>query len=804
MAVDELSRAFDAPEMQGALETIGNAFTGFVRALGDFVTTWIPRAGQGIAGLIEHWDKFAFVLTTGLAILGAWKAGLAVSAVIKAWQTAMSAASAATAIYTATLASSGTAAAVSAAKISAFQFAVGVLSGKITLATAKQWLWNIAMSANPVGLIIVGIVALGAAVYGLTKAFSGVSKEQERFNDQTDRTIEQMAALSKEATDNIDAYEERNEALEAQRIEMDDLVESILALNAAESKTAEQEQQLIAYAASLNKQIPDLGLAYDKTTGHINMSADALRAYADAQSATLSRDASYERINELTKERATHEVALKNAQESRTAAVERLATAEGKDWDATKAKIQVLDESIATHQQNIETLKMWEEVEAKAAAKSAAIVEASERRKVSALQQSTTQVRELTKDQEEALGKALLDYQKILLNPFEAIEQKAKVSAKELFKTLNENRKTMLEWDKNLAELTARGLDQGLIMQLRAAGPEMAATVAELVTLSDKKLSKLSTAYQKNAKAAVAVAEHTVGISHIPEAAANEVSEASAAMSQAVAESNFGSTGKQLSKNVATGVDSGAVSKAAAEEVAQASAATSKAVGNANFDAAGREISGDVTSGVKKKGDSVASATKQTVQQARSQAAKEVADADFDGVGRLMAFGVARGLRSGKSGVVSAMQELCQAALAAARQALDIHSPSRKTTWIGQMFAAGLPVGMKSKLSEIRASSKTLSDAMYGALGGHQARFAAAYAGGGSVLTNARNAELYAQGAASGFDYGQMVRALKAAGLGKMAVMLDGKTIGESVEPHVSDIQGRKTRSATRSGYRNG
>ena len=48
-------------------------------------------------------------------------------------------------------------------------YQIGVLSGL----TAAQWALNIAMAANPIGLIIAGIVALGAGVYALTKHFGG-------------------------------------------------------------------------------------------------------------------------------------------------------------------------------------------------------------------------------------------------------------------------------------------------------------------------------------------------------------------------------------------------------------------------------------------------------------------------------------------------------------------------------------------------------------------------------------------------------------------------------------------------------
>ena len=49
-------------------------------------------------------------------------------------------------------------------------YSIGVLNGL----TAAQWALNTAMAANPVGLIVAGVVALGAVVYELIQHFGGV------------------------------------------------------------------------------------------------------------------------------------------------------------------------------------------------------------------------------------------------------------------------------------------------------------------------------------------------------------------------------------------------------------------------------------------------------------------------------------------------------------------------------------------------------------------------------------------------------------------------------------------------------
>jgi hypothetical protein len=94
------------------------------------------------------------------------------------------------------------------------------------IVTAGQWLWNAAMMANPIPLIIAGVAALTAGIYLLTKAFGDSNKEQER---QVKLTKELNAAsiegaknaavernnldnLYKASTDQTKSLKERKEA----------------------------------------------------------------------------------------------------------------------------------------------------------------------------------------------------------------------------------------------------------------------------------------------------------------------------------------------------------------------------------------------------------------------------------------------------------------------------------------------------------------------------------------------------------------------------------------------------------------
>jgi ABC-type transporter Mla subunit MlaD len=44
----------------------------------------------------------------------------------------------------------------------------------LKIVTAAQWLWNTAMSANPIGLIIIGVAALAAGIYALAKNWNSI------------------------------------------------------------------------------------------------------------------------------------------------------------------------------------------------------------------------------------------------------------------------------------------------------------------------------------------------------------------------------------------------------------------------------------------------------------------------------------------------------------------------------------------------------------------------------------------------------------------------------------------------------
>src|SRR5665647_1130791 len=65
----------------------------------------------------------------------------------------------------------------------AYQYTVGVLTGRITLATVAQNAWNLAQKLNPIGIIVGLLIAAGAALYLYTRKMTEAEIAQKALND---------------------------------------------------------------------------------------------------------------------------------------------------------------------------------------------------------------------------------------------------------------------------------------------------------------------------------------------------------------------------------------------------------------------------------------------------------------------------------------------------------------------------------------------------------------------------------------------------------------------------------------------
>lgn len=79
---------------------------------------------------------------------------------------------------------------ISEAATKAYAFMKGVLTGRITIATAAQRLWNLAMLQNPVMWVVAGIAALATAISFLTSKYDELTTKQRVANELQRKTLE--------------------------------------------------------------------------------------------------------------------------------------------------------------------------------------------------------------------------------------------------------------------------------------------------------------------------------------------------------------------------------------------------------------------------------------------------------------------------------------------------------------------------------------------------------------------------------------------------------------------------------------
>lgn len=204
-AIDAISKSLGSGGLEKAGKTAVNTLDNVIDIVGKLAKTVLPPLIDVLDFVGENLSLVAAAATTAFTafkgykvVSNAAKAAKALTATVKL----LSAAEAANALQV--LAASGA--------LTAKEVIVGVLTGKIKLATAAQMAWNAVMAANPIGLVItaVGALAAGLGIYALTTDDAADSTEElaQKHRENIEASQEAIKAIEDEAAarqKNIDA-----------------------------------------------------------------------------------------------------------------------------------------------------------------------------------------------------------------------------------------------------------------------------------------------------------------------------------------------------------------------------------------------------------------------------------------------------------------------------------------------------------------------------------------------------------------------------------------------------------------------
>lgn len=349
----------------------------------------------------------------------------------------------------------------------------------------------------------------------------------------------------------------------------------------------------------LNEKYADLCLTYDEEADRLSMNTEQLQAYIEAQRTMDEAAALQERYNELLEEESTIR--------QNTAELEDMET----EWAAQlEQKIISQSEYNQLMQQSAETLAAYEAQETELGEKRKALdaeiaaVDTATAQTVidnAAAQQAASEAAAEAQEQEmQRRQDALQSYTEAATNMYDQINTKSDLSVQQMIDNLQANQEAVATWADNLVLLGERGLDQGLLQQLRDAGPESAATVAELVTATDEQLATLSDTFRNGASTATDALLTELGLPEVT------------------------NSGSDMVDKIANGVNANqSLNTATTQLIQNAQQAASSAVASAGFPSIGTLMINGITQGVQAGTSGLVNAMRDAVQDAVSAAKSE-------------------------------------------------------------------------------------------------------------------------------------------------------------------------------------
>lgn len=163
--VSALSQALSSGQLSNSLAQIGQGLGSLISVISSLVRVILPPLITILGIVSTHAGLFAAAIVGVVTAMKTFKIVTSIISTIqglqKAWESAKLAVEAYKSMETALAVTQN----FTTVELTAKETLVGLLTGKIKLATVAQRLWNIAMSTNPIGLIITAIVTL-IAVFG--------------------------------------------------------------------------------------------------------------------------------------------------------------------------------------------------------------------------------------------------------------------------------------------------------------------------------------------------------------------------------------------------------------------------------------------------------------------------------------------------------------------------------------------------------------------------------------------------------------------------------------------------------------
>nr|DAE98607.1 MAG TPA: tail tape measure [Caudoviricetes sp.] len=452
-----------------------------------------------------------------------------------------------------------------------------------------------------------GVFIVVGAIAGLVSWLTQESEETKKAKEKAKEFQQSLDDLHESINKGNEAYKDRRNEIQATAEDNERLVKKIDELNAVENKTASQKKELASAAETLNSRIEGLNIQYDKATGTINMTTDAIRKQIEIAKASAEIEAANERMVENAKKRLEIKDKMKELEKEyqgvldKTEKIEDVAFVGGKVRDGIKTEAKKrYNEEVKKLQDDIKKTEesdneLTNTIVKNNEAKAKSTEDASGR-----IIYNLTTMNEAQKKAVEMMQQEFANLKGEVQNAFQAIEQQTALSADQMTANLQKNIDAVDKWSQNLETLAKRGLDQGLIEQMRQAGPKMANQTQALVDASDEQLGRLNGKWTEagdKAKEGFLRGIRATG-QELPPEIESMVTAIGDEFRSALADAGFEVKGREVPQKISEGMRSGKGDvQQAASEVTEAS---KQAFNNLPTEAkySGSQVSGQYAQGI--------------------------------------------------------------------------------------------------------------------------------------------------------------------------------------------------------------
>lgn len=663
-AVDRLQKSVTKGDLNTSLNKLSKSMAAFCEGALDLGEEALPVAIDGLTWLLDNADLVAAGVTGIVAAnMQMNTVGPAIVAVQKAWK--------------------------------AYKEATDS-------ATVSQWLLDTAMDANPAGIMVTAIAgltaALGAYILLNKDSIENLSETQQATRNLIDTTKE----LTKEYDDTKKSREENRTGMENEAVAAKGLVEELNGLQAKTKLTTEEQNRQRQIIDQLNTAFPDLNLKIDEQTGLLNMSTEAIYANIDALSAMDKANAAREDMAQIAEEQWEAEKKLAELNEQRiaqenelTAAKERLAQAGEDDAyvyayadavNSANMALGELNEAISSTEGSIATLSDEYEYCYDYISQNEGIYDtaAATGELGDAAAEAGSQISGMSQEAQQALQDMYDTVQETVkgqLDIFAEFQSGTQLSTTELLNNMQSQIDGITQWADNMELLADRGVNQGLLQHLAELGPEGAGYVATFVQMTDEELDKANEMFTEAMT--------------LPDDVTSQVME------------SYQKAGELAAEGFRTGIEDNADKPAdQAESMANDTVkATEEALDihspSKVYQRIGENIDQGLIQGIGNHRQQVINTLNILCSTIIANGRAQISTSTWEEIGRRIPEGMTQGINNGSSSVVSAVERLARNAVEAARRELDIHSPSKKFEYMGEMSGEGYIVGWKETMADI-------------------------------------------------------------------------------------------------------